>query len=217
LAIAAAPQGRSRPPYLILAVLALIGAAAIGVLWYLAPGPQNGKPVVASYGKAAIGGPFRLTDDTGRTVTNRSYAGKYMLVYFGYTYCPDICPTELQIMSRAIAMLGPDAKRVQPLFITIDPARDTVKEMADYMSHFSPAPMGLTGTPEQIASVAKAYRVYYKKVPGHSAKGDDYQMNHSSLIYFMGPDGAYIDNFPPGTTPGDMAKHVREIVRSGAQ
>ena len=154
-------------------------------------------------------------------MTDKTYAGKYMLVYFGYTYCPDTCPTDLTLMSRAMDMLGKDASRVQPLFITIDPARDTVKEMADYVSHFGDSLIGLTGTPDEIASVAKAYRVFYQKVDqkvenGKKADADDYLMNHSSFIYLMGPDGRYIDNFPVGTTPREMADKIRDVMAGGA-
>jgi cytochrome oxidase Cu insertion factor (SCO1/SenC/PrrC family) len=220
--ISTSSNGRSRPPYLTLAVFAVVAAIAVAVLWYVAPTPGNDKPTITSSGTADIGGPFTLTDNTGRRVTDKTYAGKYMLVYFGYTYCPDTCPTELSLMSRAVDQLGKDASAVQPIFITIDPERDTVKEMADYVSHFGSSLVGLTGTPEEIASVAKAYRVFYQKVAQHTedgAKADPggYLMNHSSFIYLMGPDGAYIDNFAPGTTPQDMAKRIRSIIDGGAK
>jgi len=194
------------------------------MLWYVAPTPGSDKPGITSRGTAAIGGPFRLTDNTGKTVTDKTYAGKYMLVYFGYTYCPDTCPTDLTLMSRAMDRLGKDASRVQPLFITVDPERDTVQEMADYVSHFGSSLVGLTGTPEEIASVAKAYRVFYQKVDRHDDGGDggnsdgsDYLMNHSSFIYLMGTDGSYIDNFAAGTTPQEMADRIRDIIAGGAK
>ena len=220
------PKGRARPPYFSLLVLAVILAVAVGVLWRVAPTPGPDKPTITSSGTADIGGPFHLTDDTGRSVTEKTFAGKYMLVYFGYTYCPDTCPTDLTLMSRAMDMLGKDAARVQPLFITIDPKRDTVQEMADYVSHFGPSLIGLTGTPEEIAAVAKAYRVYYQKVerPTDGNGGDegngsdgDYLMNHSSFIYLMGPDGAYLDNFAPGTTPKEIADRIRGFIQGDAK
>ncbi len=221
-------KGRPRPPYLTLVVLAVVAAAAVGALWYMAPTPGPDRPTITSSGTAAIGGPFQLTDTTGKQVTDKTYAGKYLLVYFGYTYCPDTCPTDLTLMSRAMDLLGKDGGAVQPIFITIDPERDTVQEMASYVSHFGPSLVGLTGTPEQIAAVARAYRVYYRKAParqgdtgdtagGARAGDDDYLMDHSSFIYFMGPDGAYIDNFAPGTTPKDMANRIREILQGGAK
>jgi cytochrome oxidase Cu insertion factor (SCO1/SenC/PrrC family) len=189
----------------------VIGVAAIAGLWYVAPSGDSGKATIRSSGAAAIGGPFHLTDDTGQAVTDKTYAGKYMLVYFGYTFCSDICPTELQAMSRAVALLGHEARSVRPLFITVDPQRDTVQEMADYVAHFAPAPTGLTGTPDEIAAVAKAYRVYYRK-EANGPDADNYVMDHTSLIYLMGPDGAYIDNFPPGTKPAEMAERIKAII-----
>ena len=192
------------------------------MLWYVAPTPGNDKPAITSSGTAAIGGPFHLTDNTGQQVTDKTYAGKYMLVYFGYTYCPDTCPTDLTLMSRAMDRLGKNAGQVQPIFITIDPERDTVQEMADYVSHFSDSLVGLTGTPEEIASVAKAYRVFYQKVGGHDESGgkadpNDYLINHSSFIYLMGPDGAYIDNFAVGTTAQEMADRIRDVIAGTAK
>ena len=177
----------------------------------MAPAPEDGKVATRSSGTAAIGGPFTLTDQTGKAVTDKTYAGKYELIYFGYTFCPDACPTDLQVMSSALDMLGSEAARIQPIFITIDPERDTVPVMADYVSHFHPSLIGLTGTPEQTAAAAKAYRVYYKKAPS-PVEGGVYLMDHSSFTYLMGPDGGFLESFAPGTDPEDMARRVREIM-----
>ena len=151
----------------------------------------------------AIGGEFTLTDQNGVERRPEDFRGKLMLVYFGYTFCPDACPTALQDMSRAIDIMGNKGDAVQPIFITIDPARDTVEQMKLYASNFHPRLVALTGTPEQIAAAAKAYRVYYEK--GKSTGGDDYLMDHTSFIYLMGPDGKYLSHFPPGTTAEQMA------------
>ena len=138
-----------------------------------------------------VGGPFALIDGDGKPVTDQTWRGKYMLVYFGYTYCPDVCPTTLTSVAAALDKLGPKADQIQPLFITVDPKRDTPAVVKQYAAAFGPRLVGLTGTPEQIAVVAKAYRVYYaehRTGPGP----DDYSMDHSSVLYLMGPDGRFI-------------------------
>jgi protein SCO1/2 len=166
---------------------------------------------VTGTGSALVGGPFELVDQDGKVRHDTDFAGQYMLVYFGYTYCPDVCPTSLAIMSRALQGLGAEADRITPIFITVDPERDTVEEMQDYVSHFGPRMVGLTGTPEQVRQAAKAYRVYY-------AKGDDgqddgtYLMDHSSITYLMGPDGRYITHFPYGTTAAEMTAGLAKVL-----
>ena len=140
-----------------------------------------------------IGGPFTLIDDTGATVTERTLAGKPYAMYFGYTYCPDVCPTTLLDLSRWIQKLGPDADKLDYVFVTVDPERDTVKLMHEYLSSFDKHIRGYTGTPAQIAKIAKAYRVYYKKVPTDDG---GYTMDHSAIIYLMGPDGKFVTVIP---------------------
>jgi len=165
-----------------------------------------------------IGGPFELTDQTGRTVTDRDLRGEFALVYFGYTFCPDICPAELQTMSDAIDELGEDGAQVRPVFITVDPERDTVKTLADYVGNFHPRLLGLTGTPEQIAAAAKSYRVYYAKTwePGtdRDAAAADYLMNHSTFVYLIGPDGVLRVLFRRGTSATDMAGRIRQAIEA---
>ncbi len=158
----------------------------------------------------AIGGAFTLVDQNGVTWHPEDFRGKLMLVYFGYTFCPDACPTALQDMSRAIDLLGAKGDAVQPIFITIDPARDTVEQMKLYASNFHPRLIALTGTPEQVAEAAKAYRVYYAK--GQSAAGgsEDYLMDHTAFIYLMGRDGKYLSHFPPGATAEQMAAAIEK-------
>ncbi len=167
-----------------------------------------------SVGTAEIGGPFELVDQTGKTRRDTDFRGRYMLVYFGYTYCPDICPTTLLIMSRALMLLGENApeaaKQVVPLFITVDPERDTVEAMAAYAPSFHPDLVALTGTPEQVAAAAKAYRVYYAKVEDKSS--GTYLMDHSSFIYLMGPDGAYLTHFDHLAKPEQIADSLKRYI-----
>jgi len=144
--------------------------------------------------RPAIGGPFTLSDQNGRTVTSDSLKGKPTLIYFGFTYCPDVCPTSLLLMETALEKLGPDAaKKVNLVFITIDPERDTPKLLKGYVENFGPTFIGLTGTPQQIADVARAYRVYYQKVPGKN--GGPYLMDHSSIVYLLDRNGRFVTHF----------------------
>ena len=159
-------------------------------------------------GEALIGGPFELTDQNGTKVTDQTFKGRLMLIYFGFTYCPDACPTALGIMSAAIDKLDGAADRVVPILITVDPERDTPQVLKDYVSNFHPRMMGLTGTKEQIAQVAKAYRVFYQKAAGPTP--DDYLMDHTLLIYLMDGDGKYITHFGPDATPDQMADEIRK-------
>jgi cytochrome oxidase Cu insertion factor (SCO1/SenC/PrrC family) len=160
----------------------------------------------------AIGGPFSLTDQHGNTVTEADYRGRYMLIYFGFTYCPDVCPTTLATMAEALDLLGDEAEPIVPILITVDPERDTPEQLKMYVSHFSPRFVGLTGTPEQIASVAKEYKVYYAKAAEEGADADAYTMDHSSITYLMGPDGAYVRHFSHATTADQMAERLREAI-----
>jgi protein SCO1/2 len=169
------------------------------------------KPQVS--GTPLIGGPFSLTDRNGKRVTEKTYAGKYLLVFFGYTYCPDVCPSELQVMSAALDQLGPDAEKIQPLFITIDPARDTPQVMKDYVSNFNPRLVGLTGSEEDIAAVAAKYRVYDGKAPG-AKSATDYLMDHSAIVYLMRPDGTFLKHFTYGTDPKALAEAIRTAMES---
>ena len=143
---------------------------------------------------AEIGGPFTLTASDGKQVTDREFRGKFMLVYFGYTFCPDVCPTTLNDVSAAMTKLGNKAARVQPLFITVDPKRDTPEVVGQYASSFPPV-IGLTGTPDQIGQVAKEYRVVYEP-QNTGLRPNDYTIDHSSVLYLMGPDGRFIAPIP---------------------
>ncbi len=145
-------------------------------------------------GQTSIGGPFTLVDQNGRTITEASLKGKPTLIYFGYTYCPDVCPTSLLLMETAIERLGPDAARkVNLVFITVDPARDTPELLKGYVPNFGATFIGLTGTAEQVAAAARSYRVYYQKVPGKD--GAPYLMDHSSIVYLLDRNGRFVTHF----------------------
>jgi protein SCO1/2 len=209
-----------------LALLVLL-AGLWGLAWFgRAPGESPGDaflrrlaglfgaemPVPAAGGVqlpqgVALGGPFRLTDHTGRAVTEQDFAGRWLLVYFGYTFCPDVCPTELGAMADALDLLGPEGERVTPVFITIDPERDTPEALADYVSRFHPRMVGLTGSAEQVAEAARRYRVYFARA--RSADHTDYLMDHSSFVYLVGPEGRVHSLFRPGTAPEAMAAALR--------
>jgi protein SCO1/2 len=151
------------------------------------------SPVRGTVASTQIGGPFTLVDDTGATVTEKSIAGKSYVMYFGYTFCPDVCPTTLLDLSRWIKKLGPDADRLNYVFVTVDPERDTVQSMHAYLSSFDKRIRGFTGTPSQIAQIAKEYRVYYQKVP---TEDGGYTMDHTAVIYLMGPGGKLMTVIP---------------------
>lgn len=148
---------------------------------------------VAGVSVTPLGGPFTLVDDTGATVTEKTLAGKPYAMYFGYTFCPEICPTTLLDLSRWIKKLGPEADKLNYVFVTVDPERDTPKLMHTYLSSFDKHIRGFTGTPQQIAQIAKEYRVYYKKVPTDDG---GYTMDHSAIIYLMGADDQFVTVIP---------------------
>lgn len=157
----------------------------------------------------SIGGPFLLTNQDGKPARDTDFRGKYLLIYFGYTYCPDLCPTGLQSIAHALDQLGPDAAKVQPLFITIDPARDTPAKLKEYAASFHPKIIALTGTPEAIAAVAKEYQVYYAK--GENVEDGEYLMDHSNLIYVMDPKGKFLTTFPDEIDPTAMTDALRAL------
>lgn len=179
---------------LLTAAIAGLAVGAIAALMFVVATHEPG-PRTESSGKALIGGPFSLVDTTGKRVTDKDFAGKPMLVYFGYTSCPDVCPAGLQVISAALDKLGDKAAGLTPLFITVDPEHDTAAVMAEYVKSFHPRIVGLTGTPEEIAAVAKAYRVYYKKVPDEKDPSR-YSVDHSSFMYLMDANGELVSHFP---------------------
>ena len=188
-------------PYLL-----LVAALAGGVLWHESEKvPGLGR--VVSTGRADIGGPFQLTDQSGKRVTDKDFRGRYMLIYFGYSFCPDVCPTTLAVMAQALEKLGDRSQRITPILITIDPERDTPKVLEDYVKAFGPTFVGLTGNAAEIKDVEKKYRVYAVKKP---LEGGNYGMDHSSVIYLMGPDGKLVSFYDEAISPDDLAKELKQ-------
>jgi protein SCO1/2 len=189
-------------PYLL-----LVAAMAGGLIWHESENiPGLGRTVTS--GIIQVGGPYQLTDQDGKSRSSADFRGKYQLIYFGYSFCPDVCPTTLGVISSALDKMGVDAKRVVPIFITIDPERDTPAVLKKYMSAFGPDFVGLTGSPADIAAVEKEYRVYAKKQPlGGGQKG--YGMDHSSVIYLMGPDGRLVSFYDELIAPDALAKDLK--------
>jgi cytochrome oxidase Cu insertion factor (SCO1/SenC/PrrC family) len=193
----------------IISVLGIVGLAIFIGPRFLGHVPQPR----ATQGEALIGGPFTLVDGTSKEVTNARFQGRYMLVYFGFTHCPDICPTTLLLMMNALEQLGDQGRRVVPVFITLDPERDTPEKISTYVQNFSPNLVGLTGSAAQIKAAADAYKVYYKKVPLEDSELG-YVVDHSGFVYLMGPDGKYVTHFAHTTAEQAMVdglrKHIKE-------
>lgn len=195
---------------LVLAGFGVGGAAALALF------PQARDKLLPAgniriMGQALVGGPFTLTDHTGKRVTEQDFRGRTMVVFFGFTFCPDVCPSGLQVMSAALDKLGPKADRVVPVLITVDPERDTPAQLATYVQSFHPRLVGLTGTPAEIEAVAKAYRVYVRRV-GDPKSTAGYTIDHSSIIYVMGPDGAYRTHFPHSTNVDALAAALGKLL-----
>ncbi len=189
----------------ILALSCLLLATGIGASALLFA-PDNSNTNVVSSGTALVGGPFDATNQDGKRISDKEFLGKHTLFYFGYTFCPDICPAELQVISAALGEIEGAQEKFNLAFVTIDPARDTPEIMKQYVAHFWPGTIGLTGSEEDIRKIASAYRVYYSKAEGESGDQDSYLMDHSSIIYLMGPDGKFVRHFPFGTSADDIRK-----------
>lgn len=181
--------------------LALLVVIALAFLFLFIQAPQTG-PGNESAQDVPIGGPFTLTDTKGVSRNDTDFHGQYLLLFFGYTFCPDVCPVTLQILSEAVEKLGEKGRKVTPVFISLDPERDSVDVMGRYLANFHPRFVGLTGTAEQIAGAAKAYRVYHAKT-GEDA---DYLVDHSAIVFFMGPDGKYLAHFRHSDSAEKMAE-----------
>lgn len=192
---------------LLVAALAVVVLAIGGFAVWQSTTTQTGDG--GGSGTALVGGPFTLVDQNGKTVTDADFRGRLMLIYFGYSYCPDVCPTELHKMTVALDMLNDGLDEVAPIFITVDPERDTVEQMKAYATLFHPNLIALTGTQAQTDAAVQAYRVYYKKVRGEET-ALDYLVDHSSFIYLMGRDGAYLTHFDSASTPEEIAAAVRD-------
>lgn len=164
------------------------------------------------YGRGTVGGPFTLTDQSGRQRSDSDFRGKLMIVYFGYTFCPDVCPTDLMAITQALDALGKDAAGIQPIFITIDPVRDNAV-MAEYLGAFHPSFIGLSGAPEEIRKVANSYKAFYGRV--EDPRTNEYSIDHSGVIYLMGRDGKYLGFMPPQTAPDRLIEVLRKYLASG--
>lgn len=190
-------------------ICVLLGVGLVGWMG-LGAMPENARKQVGS-GTALIGGKFTLLNAKSQTVTEKDFAGKYMLVYFGFTHCPDICPTGLLLINNAIDQLGKQGEKVVPIFISLDPERDTPKAMGSYTPHFGERIVGLTGSPEQIRQVAEAYKVYYRKA--ETGKNGEYLIDHSGYMYLMGPDGRYLAHFPHHISESALKDGLAKFLR----
>ena len=187
-------------PYLL-----LVAAVAGGLLWHESESmPRLGRTV--SVGKTTVGGPYALTDQDGRPRSSADFRGRFQLIYFGYSFCPDVCPTTLAVMSDALDKMGADANRIVPIFITVDPARDTAKVMKQYVAAFGPRFVGLTGSQAALDKVEEEFRVYARKQP---LEGRTYAMDHSSVVYLMGPDGRLVKYYNDPLSPDQLAKDLK--------
>ena len=184
---------------------AFIGSLAVGLLVMM--WAMGGLKTVTA--PAAIGGPFQLVDQAGRPVSEQNLKGKPTLIFFGFTHCPDVCPTSLFEISEVLKAMGSDADKVNAWFVSVDPERDTTAAMKDYLSSFDPHLKGLTGDPADVAKVLSAYRVYARKVP---LKDGDYTMDHTALIYLMDRDGHFVAPFNLKRTPEEAAKDLKRYL-----
>jgi protein SCO1/2 len=192
----------TRPLIVVAAFASSLVVGLVVVLWLL--GGLRGVTA-----PAAIGGPFQLTDQAGQTVTEKNLQGRPSLIFFGFTHCPDVCPTSLFEISEVLRAMGKDADRVNAYFVSVDPERDTAGAMKDYLSSFDPHLKGLTGDPEAVAKVISGFRVYAKKVP---LKDGDYTMDHTALIYLMDRDGKFVAPFNLKRTPEEAAKDLKRYL-----
>jgi cytochrome oxidase Cu insertion factor (SCO1/SenC/PrrC family) len=209
-----------RSPLIVVSVVVLIAAIAAGALWRAG----NRSPVTAATPDASasdFGGPFSLIDQNGVRRSDSDFRGKYMLVFFGYTYCPDVCPTMLATEAEALDKLGARASAIVPIFITVDPKRDTPEKLKPYLESFDPKPpsarrafVGLTGSDEEIAKAAKAYRVYYRAHLDGQVEIGDYSVDHSSEVYLMNPEGKFVAYYSAGILPDEMAADLQQNTRS---
>src|ERR1700752_3623519 len=189
----------SRPVVIIAAFAASLAIGLLLMTWLMGDLKKIAAP-------AAIGGPFQLTDQSGQPVTEQNLKGRPTLIFFGFTHCPDVCPTSLFEISEVLRAMGKDANKVNAYFVSVDPERDTQRAMKDYLSSFDPHLQGLTGEPEQVAKVITEYRVYAKKVP---LKDGDYTMDHTALIDLMDRDGRFISPFNLKRTPEQAAADLK--------
>jgi protein SCO1/2 len=192
----------ARPLVIATAFAASLAIGLLAMFWFMGGATRVVQP-------AAIGGPFQLTDQHGKTVTDKSLKGKPSLIFFGYTHCPDVCPTSLFEISEVLRALGKDADKVNAYFISVDPERDTQAVMKDYLGSFDPHLEGLSGDPAMVAKVLTSYRVYAKKVP---TKDGDYTMDHTALIYLMDRNGQFVSPFNLKRSPEEAAAELKRYL-----
>jgi cytochrome oxidase Cu insertion factor (SCO1/SenC/PrrC family) len=190
---------------ILFSAVVLLLAAALGTYAFL-----TRYPPAEGSGTALVGGAFSLVNQDGKRVTEKDFLGKFALVFFGYTYCPDVCPTELQVMMAALDSMKEDGLKIQPVFVSVDPERDRPEVIKAYVENFGPRLVGLTGSAEEIAQIATAYRVYYAKAG--KTNTEDYMMDHSSIIYLMGPDGRFARHFTYTTDAAELARALKEAL-----
>lgn len=174
---------------------------------------HHGAAAEAPAPVAAIGGPFTLTDQHGKTVKDSDFRGKVMLVFFGFTHCPDICPVSVSTLSNVMTALGDKATNVAPIFITVDPKRDTQAAMKAYLANFDPRMVALTGEAKAIKQAADAYKVYFAADDAAKQKGGDYMVNHSGIIYMMGKDGSYVRHFSYDAAQDEIVAAIHEYLK----
>ena len=217
-----------RPPLIVLAVFAVAGLVAAGTLWRLGDLRQQSATVTEESVPApsttdGFGGPFELTDQNGMRRTDAGFRGKYMLIFFGYTFCPDVCPTTLAVEAEALDMIGERANNIVPIFITVDPKRDTPEKLKAYLSGFEAQPpssrpnfVGLTGTAEEIEKAADAYEVYYQAhLDGRFGGEEGYSVDHSGNVYLMSPEGKFIAYYSQGISPDELAADLMMRIAPG--
>jgi protein SCO1 len=201
-------QDNNKPPLFRILISVILALTAIGV-WTLYLSEEK-TPSAAENSRALIGGSFELTNHMNKPVTDKDFLGKYMLVYFGYTYCPDVCPMDLQILADSVRNLSPEhAEQLNPVFVSVDPERDTVDVMAEYVQFFHKDLIGLTGTSNQVEVIKKAYRVYASKADD----SENYLVDHTAYTYFMDKDGTILKHFNHGEDPEEMAAQMALFIK----
>jgi len=209
-----------RKAVLILGLVILLVAGGLSSVLLLADGKMAGNDQIMVINKGSrpskeassappVGGPFNLVDGNGKLVSSQDFAGQNMLIFFGFTNCPDVCPQTLSTLTRALELIGEDIDKVQPVFVTVDPLRDTPEVVKAYVSNFHPKLIGLTGTSRQVSAAMRAYRIYAAKMGDDLHVKSDYQVDHTSITYLMGPDGIFKTFFSLGDSPEAIASKIR--------
>ena len=199
-------------------IIAVIVAVSAGVFWFSYQsgvlGPQTSQVLQGSAGPK-IGGPFEMVNQWGELTTDKDFGDTHRLMFFGFTYCPDICPITLSVISNALDRLGDDATRITPIFVSVDPARDTPDVLKDYVASFHPGIIALTGSDAQVAAIARAYGVYYAKSNVDTDDPGNYLVDHTSITYLMTPENTYAAHFSHGASAEDIVAGVRRILDGG--